>query len=76
MTPIDIDYARFLDVLERSQGDLLRGLSRAILPAVQALTVGGQHEQRLFDTEKVTVEDIAKYPKGSLAFLQLISEAQ
>jgi hypothetical protein len=74
MTPTDIEYAEFVGILDKSQGDLLRGLSRAVLPAVQALTLGGVHEKRLFNMERMTVDDIAKYPKGSLAFLQLINE--
>ncbi|EDU44794.1 hypothetical protein PtrSN002B_010587 [Pyrenophora tritici-repentis] len=75
MTPTDIEYAEFVGILDKSQGNLLRGLSRAVLPAVQALTLGGVHEQRLFDIEKMTVDNITKYPKGSLAFLKLINEA-
>jgi hypothetical protein len=75
MTLTDIKYAQFVDILDKSQGDLLRTLSKAILSAVQALTVGGVRKQRLFDIEKMTVDDIAKYPKGSLAFLELITEA-
>jgi hypothetical protein len=75
MTPTDIEYAEFVDILDMSQGDLLRDLGRAVLPAVQALTLGGLHEQRLFDMEKMGVDDITKYPKGSLAFFELINEA-
>jgi len=75
MTPTDTEYTEFVGILDKSQGDLLRGLARAVLPAVQALTLGDVHEQRLFDMEKITVNDIAKYPKGSLAFLGLINEA-
>lgn len=72
MTPTDIEYAKFVDILDNSQGDLLRGLARAVLPAVQSLTVGDGHKQRLFDIGGVTVDDIVKYPKGSIAFLELI----
>jgi hypothetical protein len=75
MTLTDIKYAQFVDILDKSQGDLLRTLSKAILSTVQALTVGGVRKQRLFDIEKMTVDDIAKYPKGSLAFLELITKA-
>jgi hypothetical protein len=75
MTPTDLEYTEFVGILDKSQGDLLRDLGRAILPAVKALTLGGVHEQGLFNMEKITVDDIAKYPKGSLAFLQLINEA-
>jgi hypothetical protein len=75
MTPTDSEYAKFMDILDRSQGDLLRGLSTAVLPTVQALSSGGMHERRLFDVENMTVDDIVKYPKGSLAFLELIREA-
>jgi hypothetical protein len=75
MTLTDIKYAQFVDILDKSQGDLLRTLSKAILSTVQALTVGGVRKQRLFDIEKMTVDDIAKYPKGSLAFLELIAKA-
>jgi hypothetical protein len=75
MTPTDIEYTEFVGILDKSQGDLLRCLGRAVLPTVQALTLGAVHEQRLFDMEKMTVEDITKYPKGSWAFLQLINVA-
>jgi hypothetical protein len=75
MTPNDVEYAEFLDILDKSQGDLLRGLGRAVLPTVQALTLGGVHEWRLFDVGKITVDDIMKYPKGSSVFLELINKA-
>lgn len=74
MTPTDSEYAKFVDILDKSQGDLLRNLSMAVLPTVQALTFGGVHEQRVFDIEKMTVADIVKYPKGSSAFLELIGK--
>ena len=73
MTPTDTEYAELVDILHDSQGDLLRSLSKAVLPAVQALTLGFQ-ERRLFRIEKMTVDEIAKYPKGSSAFLELIEE--
>jgi hypothetical protein len=75
MSPTDVDYVRFLEILDRSQGNLVRGLSTAILPVVQALTIGGLHEQQHFKIETITMNDIAKYPKGSTDFLKLISEA-
>jgi hypothetical protein len=75
MTPNDSEYTEFVDILDKSQGNLLRGLGKAVLPVVQALTLGGVHEQRLFDMERITVDDITKYPKGSLAFLELMNEA-
>jgi hypothetical protein len=59
MIPTDIDYAKFVDILDKSQGDLLRGLARAVLPAVQALLVGGVHEQRLFNIGKVLRREVA-----------------
>jgi hypothetical protein len=74
MSPTDVDYVRFLEILDKSQGNLVRGLSTAILPVVQALTIGGLHEQH-FKIETITMNDIAKYPKGSTDFLKLISEA-
>lgn len=75
MTPNDVEYAEFLDILDKSQGDLLRGFSRAVLPTVRALTLGGVHEWRLFDIGWMTVDDIMKYPKGSSVFLELINKA-
>ncbi|CAN9259486.1 unnamed protein product [Alternaria alternata] len=75
MTLNDVVYAEFLDILDKSQGDLLRGLGRAVLPTVQALTLGGVHEWRLFDAGKTTVDDIINYPKGSSVFLELINKA-
>jgi hypothetical protein len=75
MTPNDKEYTEFVGILIKSQGDLLRGLGMAVLPAVQALTFGGAHEQRLIDMEKMTVDDITKYPKGSSAFLGFINMA-
>ncbi|KAI5363468.1 hypothetical protein J4E82_011568 [Alternaria postmessia] len=75
MTLDDAEYAEFLDILDKSQGDLLRGLGRAVLPTVQALTLGGVHEWRLFDAGKTTVDDIINYPKGSSVFLELINKA-
>ncbi|OWY53982.1 hypothetical protein AALT_g11689 [Alternaria alternata] len=75
MTPNNVEYAEFLDILDKSQGDLLRGLSRAVLPTVQALTLGDVHEWRLFDVGDITVDDIMKYPKGSSVFLELINKA-
>ncbi|CAN9431027.1 unnamed protein product [Alternaria alternata] len=75
MTLSDVEYAKFLDILDKSQGDLLRGLGRAVLPTMQALTLGGVHEWRLFDAGKTTVDDIVNYPKGSSVFLELINKA-
>jgi hypothetical protein len=74
MTPTDTNFAEFVDILDNSQGDLLRAISRAVEPALQALIIGGVHEQRLFHIEKITVDDITKYPKGSSAFLELLRE--
>lgn len=74
MGPTQVEYAMFIDVLEKSQGDLLRSHSRAILSALRALTVGPFHEKRTFDIEKLTINDFAKYPKGSPEFLKLISD--
>jgi len=34
MTPTDIEYAEFVGILDESQGDLLRGLGRAVLSDV------------------------------------------
>lgn len=74
MAPTDVEFARFVDVLERSQGHLLRNHSRAMLPAVRALTVGPMHEDRTFHIEKMTTEDFTKYSKGSPVFLELMSD--
>lgn len=74
MSPTRADYAKFVEILNKHQGNLLRSLSSAVLPAVQALTAGGVGEQRTFAIEKMTVDDITKYQKGSSTFLQLICE--
>ncbi|KAH7081106.1 hypothetical protein BKA63DRAFT_540324 [Paraphoma chrysanthemicola] len=74
MTLADTEYAKFVDILDRSQGDLLRALSDAVAPALRALTLGRVHAHRQFDIENMTVDDIAKYPKGSSAFLEHIKE--
>lgn len=72
MTPTDADYAKFVDILDKSQGDLLRALSKVVSPALQALTSGGVYKQRLFHTGNLTVDEVITYPKGSLAFLEYI----
>lgn len=74
MAPTDAEYAEFVETLYKSQGVLLRSLSMAVLPVVQALTAGGIGEQRIFAIEKMTADDITKYQKGSLIFSQLICE--
>ncbi|KAH4042539.1 hypothetical protein HBH49_248420 [Parastagonospora nodorum] len=74
MLPTDAEYARFLEILDRSQGNLLRAFSAAVLPVVQALTIGTPPERGRFKMEDITTNAIAKYPKGSLDFLDLISE--
>lgn len=75
MTPTDAEYAKFVSILDKSQGDPLRALSTVVVPALQALTCGELYEQRLFHTETLTVDEVAKYPKGSSAFLRLIKTA-
>lgn len=74
MSPTDIDYAKFVDILDNSQGDLLRALSKVVAPALQALTCGGMYEQRLSHTGTLTVDKVVMYPKGSSAFLGLIKD--
>jgi hypothetical protein len=74
MTLTDAEYRNTVDILDRSQGFLLRDFSNAVLPAVEALTIGNLQEQREFNLEKVTLSDITRYPKGSTSFLELISE--
>ncbi|KAF3032324.1 hypothetical protein E8E12_002884 [Didymella heteroderae] len=34
MTPNDAEYAKFVDILDKSQGDLLRALSKVVAPAL------------------------------------------
>ncbi|XP_014550088.1 hypothetical protein COCVIDRAFT_32067 [Bipolaris victoriae FI3] len=72
MTPTDTEYAAFVEILDNCQGTLLRSLSMAVLPVVQALTAGDIGQQRTFAIEKMTADDITKYQKESPAFLQLI----
>jgi hypothetical protein len=74
MNPTDAEYTKLVDIIDKNQGSVLRDLSLAVLPAVQALTSGNVGEQRTFAIEKMTVEDITKYQKGSSEFLQLICE--
>jgi hypothetical protein len=74
MSPTDAEYASFLEILDRSQGNLLRAFSAAVLPVVQALTIGNLLERGRFKMEDITTNAIANYPKGSLEFLELISE--
>jgi hypothetical protein len=70
----DVDYGRLVDILDKSQGALLRSFSTAVFPVVQALTGGSAHPQKSFKLEKATASDIMKYSKGSLALLELFSE--
>jgi hypothetical protein len=70
----DADYEKFVDILDNSQGDLLRAFSDAVLPVVQALTGGNAQQRRPFKLEKVTVSDIMRYPKGSQTLLELVTE--
>lgn len=72
MTPTDAEYAAFVEILDKYQGALLRSLSMAVSPVVQALTAGDISEQRTFAIENMTADDITNYQKGSPAFLQLI----
>jgi hypothetical protein len=70
----DAEYEKFVEILDNSQGDLLRAFSGAVLPVVQALTGDNAHQQRPFKLEKVTVSDIMRYPKGSQTLLELVTE--
>jgi hypothetical protein len=70
----DVGYGRLVDILDQSQGNLLRAFGTAVLPIVEALIGGSAHPQRSFKLEKVTASDITKCSKGSQALLELFSE--
>jgi hypothetical protein len=70
----DAEYEEFIDILDNSQGGLLRVFSDAVLPIVEALTGGNAHQHRPFKLEEITVSDIIKCPKGSQALLELLTD--
>lgn len=70
----DAEYEKFIDILDSSQGGLLRVFSNAVFPIVKALTGGYVNQHRPFKLKEITVSNIIKCPKGSQALLELVTE--
>lgn len=75
MSLTDSEFQEFVEILDNSQGNMLRQYSAAVAPMVRALTAGySEHQQGMLDFEQVSMGDILKHPKGSPELLNLIQE--
>jgi len=69
------DLEKFLPILDRSQGNLLREFSEAANPMVRHMLRGTVKGSQIFRLEAIDPEEILRLPKGSRALLSMLGES-
>jgi hypothetical protein len=69
----DTTFSKFLNILDLSQGNMLRQFSYACHAIVIALVNGNVKELTEFAIEKVGIDDIISSPKGSESLLRKVT---
>lgn len=72
LTPSDIDFKLFFDILEESQGGLLHRFSNTTSKIVSYLIYKDIEHPELFQLESVDSKEIMEYAKGLLGFLRML----
>lgn len=72
LAPSDVDFKLFLDILEESQGGLLRLFSTAAEKIVRHLIYENMEDPEPFRLEIVDSKEIMEHPKGSPGLLSML----
>lgn len=72
LAPSDADFKLFLDILEESQGGLLRRFSNAASKIVSHLIYEDMEHPELFQLESVDSKEIMEHAKGSPGLLRML----
>lgn len=72
LAPSDVDFKLFLDILEESQGGLLRRFSTAADKIVRHLIYENMEHPEPFHLEFVDSKEIMEHPKGSPGLLMML----
>lgn len=73
LAPNETDFNLFLDILEESQGGLLRQFSNAADKIVRHLIYEDMNYPEPFHLEVVEAKEILEHPKGSPGLLRILS---
>jgi hypothetical protein len=72
LIPNETDFKLFLDILEESQGALLRQFSTAADKIVRHLIYEDMNHSESFHLEIVDEKEILEHPKGSPGLLRML----
>lgn len=70
----DATFNNLLDILERTQGPLLKRSSEVTMRLIEPLISGTPRLPGRFRIETYAADDIMRYPKGSEELLDVLSE--
>jgi hypothetical protein len=73
LAPSDVEFKLFLDILEDSQGGLLRQFSTAAGKIVRHLIYENMEQPEPFHLEIVDSKEIMEHPKGSPGLLGMLN---
>lgn len=65
-------FAAFSNILDEFQGPVLKELSKAVEPALEALVNGGLSSPNLFPIEFIDSDVLERLPKGSRGIFELL----
>lgn len=68
----DKTFNKLLDVLDRTQGNLLRRSSEAVMRLIEPLMNGASQSSGLSHIETYELEDIMRHPKGSKELMNIL----
>ncbi|KAJ5921102.1 hypothetical protein N7466_009428 [Penicillium verhagenii] len=72
LAPTEPDFKLFLDILDESQGDILRQFSTAADKIVRHLIYEDMNHPEPFHLEVVDAKEILEHPKGSPGLLGML----
>jgi hypothetical protein len=72
LDPSESTFTAFVDLLDASQGDLIREVSDSIMPLLSAFLRGTLDDRQPFPLERVDPNRILVLAKGSPSLLRLI----
>lgn len=73
LAPNEPDFNLFLDILEESQGDLVRQFSTAADKIVRHLIYEDMDHPEPFHLEVMDAKEILEHPKGSPGLLRILN---
>ncbi|CAI7580910.1 unnamed protein product [Penicillium glandicola] len=73
LAPSDVDFKLFLDILDESQGGLLRQFNTAAEKIIRHLIYENRQQHAPFHLENVDSKEIMDHPKGSPGLLRMLN---